>query len=77
MGRADRTHGARRKGPETSVAYGPLWEIPTEGDGMKPIKGLAVAVAAATALTAAPAADAKRADTFEVTFTDLTSGQPW
>jgi Spondin_N len=39
-------------------------------------KNLAAAVAAVTALGAAPAADAKRADTFEVTFTDLTSGQP-
>jgi hypothetical protein len=43
---------------------------------MKRTKGLAAAVAALTALAAAPAADAKRADTFEVTFTDLTSGQP-
>jgi Spondin_N len=34
------------------------------------------AVAAAAALAAAPTAEAKRADTFEVTFTDLTSGQP-
>jgi hypothetical protein len=39
-------------------------------------KNLAAAVAAVTALGAAPAADANRADTFEVTFTDLTSGQP-
>jgi spondin N len=43
---------------------------------MKRSKGLAAAVAAATALAVAPAADAKRANTFEVTFTDLTSGQP-
>ena len=43
---------------------------------MKRSTGLAAAVAAVTALAAAPAADAKRADTFEVTFTDLTSGQP-
>jgi Spondin_N len=43
---------------------------------MKRSKGLAAAVAAVTALAAAPAAEAKRADTFEVTFTDLTSGQP-
>ena len=39
-------------------------------------KNLAATVAAVTALGAAPAADANRADTFEVTFTDLTSGQP-
>jgi hypothetical protein len=32
--------------------------------------------AAAAARAAAPTAEAKRADTFEVTFTDLTSGQP-
>jgi hypothetical protein len=37
---------------------------------------LAAVAAVATALAAAPAADAKRADTFEVTFTNLTSGQP-
>jgi hypothetical protein len=43
---------------------------------MKRTKGLAAAVAAVTALAAAPAADAKRADTFQVTFTDLTGGQP-
>ena len=36
---------------------------------MKRSKGLAAAAAVATALAAAPAADAKRADTFEVTFT--------
>src|SRR5215207_3702253 len=39
-------------------------------------KGFAAAVAALTVLAVAPAADAKRADTFEVTFTDLTGGQP-
>jgi hypothetical protein len=39
-------------------------------------KGLAAVAAAAVALAAAPAANAKRAGTFEVTFTDLTSGQP-
>jgi hypothetical protein len=39
-------------------------------------KSLAAVAAAAVALAAAPAADAKRAETFEVTFTDLTSGQP-
>jgi hypothetical protein len=50
-------------------------------------KGLATATVAVLALAAAPAAassradrdqddDAKRAETFEVTFTDLTSGQP-
>jgi Spondin_N len=43
---------------------------------MKRSKGLAAAVAALTVLAVAPAADAKRADTFEVTFTDLTGGQP-
>ena len=43
---------------------------------MKRTKILAAAAAASTALAAAPAADAKRADTFEVTFTDLTGGQP-
>jgi hypothetical protein len=39
-------------------------------------RALAAVAAAAVALAAAPAADAKRAETFEVTFTDLTSGQP-
>jgi hypothetical protein len=39
-------------------------------------KILAAVAAAAAALAATPAAEAKRADTFEVTFTDLTSGQP-
>jgi hypothetical protein len=39
-------------------------------------KSLAAVAAAAVALAAAPAADAKRAETFEVTFTDLTGGQP-
>jgi Spondin_N len=39
-------------------------------------KALAAVAAAIVALAAAPAADAKRARTFEVTFTDLTSGQP-
>jgi Spondin_N len=43
---------------------------------MKRKNGLAAVAAAAAALAAAPAAEAKRADTFEVTFTDLTSGQP-
>jgi hypothetical protein len=43
---------------------------------MKRRNGLAAVAAAAVALAAAPAAEAKRADTFEVTFTDLTSGQP-
>jgi hypothetical protein len=44
---------------------------------MTPTKTLAaVAAALAVALAAVPAADAKRADTFEVTFTNLTSGQP-
>jgi Spondin_N len=38
--------------------------------------GLAAVAVAAAALAAAPAAEAKRADTFEVTFTDLTGGQP-
>jgi hypothetical protein len=38
--------------------------------------GLAAVAVAAAALAATPAAEAKRADTFEVTFTDLTSGQP-
>jgi hypothetical protein len=37
---------------------------------------LAAVASAAVALATAPAADAKRADTFEVTFTTLTSGQP-
>lgn len=39
-------------------------------------KALAAAVAAVTALAAAPTADAKRANTFEVTFADLMNGQP-
>jgi hypothetical protein len=39
-------------------------------------RALAAVAAAAVALAAAPAADAKRAETFEVTYTDLTSGQP-
>jgi hypothetical protein len=43
---------------------------------MQRSKRLAAVAAAAAALAAAPAAEAKRADTFEVTFTDLTSGQP-
>jgi hypothetical protein len=43
---------------------------------MKGTNALAAAAAVVTALAVAPAADAKRADTFEVTFTDLTSGQP-
>ncbi|MGH2716409.1 MAG: spondin domain-containing protein [Thermoleophilaceae bacterium] len=43
---------------------------------MKRTTGLVAAAAAVTALAAAPAADAKRADSFEVTFTNLTSGQP-
>ena len=43
---------------------------------MRRTTGIVAAAAAVTALAAAPAADAKRADTFEVTFTDLTSGQP-
>jgi hypothetical protein len=43
---------------------------------MKRRMGLAAVAAATVALAAAPAADAKRADTFEVTFTALTSGQP-
>jgi Spondin_N len=38
--------------------------------------GLAAVAVTAAALAAAPAAEATRADTFEVTFTDLTSGQP-
>jgi spondin N len=37
---------------------------------------LAAMAVVAAALAAAPAADAKRADTFEVTFTNLTGGQP-
>jgi Spondin_N len=37
---------------------------------------LAAVAVAAVALAATPAAEAERADTFEVTFTDLTSGQP-
>ena len=37
---------------------------------------LAAVAAVAAALSAAPAADAKRADTFDVTFTNLTCGQP-
>src|ERR687898_2746507 len=43
---------------------------------MKRTKGITAAVAALTVLAVAPAADADRAETFEVTFTDLTSGQP-
>jgi hypothetical protein len=43
---------------------------------MKRIKRLAATAAAATALAAAAPADAKPAGTFEITFTDLTSGQP-
>jgi hypothetical protein len=43
---------------------------------MKRRMGLAAVAAAAVALAAAPAAEAKRADAFEVTFTDLASGQP-
>jgi hypothetical protein len=43
---------------------------------MKRTYALAAAAAAAAALTAAPAANAGKADTFEVTFTDLTGGQP-
>jgi Spondin_N len=39
-------------------------------------KTLAAVATAAAALAAASPAEAKRADTFEVTFTDLTSGQP-
>jgi Spondin_N len=38
--------------------------------------GLAAVAVTAAALAATPAAEAERADTFEVTFTDLTSGQP-
>src|SRR5918994_1307293 len=43
---------------------------------MKRTKGITAAVAALTVLAVAPAADAKGAGTFDVTFTDLTSGQP-
>jgi hypothetical protein len=43
---------------------------------MSRTKRLAAAAAVVTVLAAAPAADAKRANTFEITFTDLTSGQP-
>jgi Spondin_N len=43
---------------------------------MKRSKTLAAVATAAAALAAASPAEAKRADTFEVTFTDLTSGQP-
>jgi hypothetical protein len=43
---------------------------------MNRTKGLAAVAAAAAALAAAPGAEAKRADTFDVTFTDLTGGQP-
>jgi hypothetical protein len=43
---------------------------------MKRTRWLAAAVAATTALAAAPAAEAEPAETFEVTFADLTSGQP-
>jgi Spondin_N len=39
-------------------------------------KGLAAVATAAAALAATPAAEAARADSFEVTFTDLTGGQP-
>jgi hypothetical protein len=38
--------------------------------------GLAAVAVTAAALAATPAAEAERADTFEVTFTDLTTGQP-
>src|SRR5918999_2892328 len=38
--------------------------------------GLAAVAVTVAALAATPAADAVRAETFEVTFTDLTSGQP-
>ncbi len=44
---------------------------------MKRTKGFAAAAVAVTALAAVPAAEAKRADSFEVTFTNLTSGQPF
>jgi Spondin_N len=43
---------------------------------MKRRNSLAAVAAAAAALAATPAAEAEPADTFEVTFTDLTSGQP-
>jgi Spondin_N len=43
---------------------------------MKRRNSVAAVAAAAAALVATPAAEADRADTFEVTFTDLTSGQP-
>jgi Spondin_N len=38
--------------------------------------GLAAVAVTAAVLAATPAAEAERADSFEVTFTDLTSGQP-
>jgi hypothetical protein len=38
--------------------------------------GLAAVAVTVAALAATPAAEADRADTFEITFTDLTSGQP-
>ena len=43
---------------------------------MKRTSVLAGVAAAAATLAAVPAADAKQADNFEVTFTDLTGGQP-
>jgi hypothetical protein len=43
---------------------------------MKRSCALAAVASATVALATAPAAEAKRADTFQVTFTDLTSGQP-
>ncbi len=43
---------------------------------MKRRMGLAAVAVAAAAMAGAPAAEAKGADTFEVTFTDLTGGQP-
>ena len=43
---------------------------------MKRSKSLVAVAVAAAAMAATPAAEAKRADTFEVTFTDLTGGQP-
>jgi hypothetical protein len=43
---------------------------------MQARNGLVAAVVAVAALAAAPAAEAAPADTFDVTFTDLTSGQP-
>jgi hypothetical protein len=43
---------------------------------MKGKERLAAIAAAAVALAVAPVAEAKPANTFEVTFTDLTSGQP-